>query len=90
MSYTSYEELIVTYSTLEEIPSFTFQERPWFSNPVPNEPLQVDRRVTFKEPITDTVLFDKDAPPNEATFAFQIACDTIRSSANATSITLVR
>lgn len=90
MSYASYEDLIVTYSTLEEIPSFTFQERPWFDNPVPYEPLQVDRHVSFKEPITDTLVFDKNEPPSAATFAFQIACDTIRPAANNTSIPLVR
>lgn len=89
MSYVSYEEL--TYLSYEDMHTYTSPSRPWFNNPVLDEPVQQKRSVQFKEPITETVEFDKDAPPEDTPkFSFQIACDTIRPSINQSSVFLTR
>lgn len=87
MSYASYEEL--TYLSYEDMNTFTPPSRPWFTNPVLDEPIQQIRSVRFKEPITETLVFDKDSPPEETKFSFQVACDTIRPN-NQSSIQLIR
>ena len=84
-----FEEL--DYTPYSELSSYTTQDRAWLNNPVVDEPFVMNRSVRFKEPITETVVFDKDSPPIETpTFTFQIACDTVRPVVNQSSLFLIR
>jgi hypothetical protein len=90
MSYASYEEL--KYLSYEDMYTYTPPTRPWFNNPVSDdEPVQQNRSVRFKEPITETIEFDKDAAPEDTPkFAFQVACDTVRPATNQSTLFLTR
>lgn len=90
MSYLHFEE--IHYQTMNELDTFTYQDRNWYNNPVIDEPIIMNRSVRFKDPLEQVLIFDNTSPPQEIDpiFSFQLASDTIRPIHHDKSITIIR
>jgi hypothetical protein len=72
----------ISFSELEESSSMT--QRFWKGDPLQDQVKIPSRSVRFREPITDTVRFNKEEPSTEieSIVKFQVPCDTIRPSSD--------